>query len=578
MTTPYLKWTDSQGRVRVHPIEADQVLLGRTGSADVIFDSRLVSRTHAKLIKEAGGCVIQDLNSLRGTYVNGRRVDHTTLTPGDKIGLGQKGIEVWYHTEATDSAQAPFLAGLEDSLGRVASLISDDSSDDSELETVSAALDYQYQWNKEFSAERTFEVILRSALKVSGAERGFILLRSQQRFEYMAGLNQEGRRLPRADFRASFSVAQKVADEGKPAYMTGGIDKAFIQSDSIVALHLHSLACLPLRWLMPESRTLEVRGVLYLDSTGVMGSLSKSKEKVLGKLASGAADVFEKLETLKAVEERRAVELELTLSHEKEKGLHRELEVAEERRETSIQVLLAEHGKTVARLAAALSHEINNPLAALSSSLQTLETFPAKRSELPPEKREELTGVEARLFQTARRSAERVREIVGRMERLANSGRSEVRPVDLNTVLKDAIDMLDSEVRRDVSIELETSPTPQISVRPRQINAALLDVLQNAVETAGVDGCIRVSVKQIKSDLEVVIADDGKQLSSSDLSGIFDPSFRVQDGRITAGWSLFGSRQIMRDNGGDIQIESGPGQGTTIRVRISSAPKKSGAV
>jgi signal transduction histidine kinase len=56
-------------------------------------------------------------------------------------------------------------------------------------------------------------------------------------------------------------------------------------------------------------------------------------------------------------------------------------------------------------------------------------------------------------------------------------------------------------------------------------------------------------------------------MSTEDLAGIFDPAFKVKERRMaTANWGLFSSRQIVREHGGDIDIQSSPGQGTVVRI------------
>jgi serine phosphatase RsbU (regulator of sigma subunit) len=166
-----------------------------------------------------------------------------------------------------------------------------------------------------------FEQILQAALKVSGVERGFILLKQPDGFEYVAGMDGQGRRLSQSEFQTSRSVVRQVAAEGKPVSMAGGIAGQFAQQESILALQLRALACLPLRWMSSHSDAADVQGILYLDSTKTMHALSGLDERILNKLALEAGGVFEKLEMLKGSEEGKALAGELALAQETQQSL-----------------------------------------------------------------------------------------------------------------------------------------------------------------------------------------------------------------------------------------------------------------
>lgn len=64
--------------------------LGRTVQADFVVDAPLVSRVHCRLTTDAqGNLAVEDLESTNGTFVNGRRVRHSGLVPGDRLRIGR---------------------------------------------------------------------------------------------------------------------------------------------------------------------------------------------------------------------------------------------------------------------------------------------------------------------------------------------------------------------------------------------------------------------------------------------------------------------------------------------------------
>jgi diguanylate cyclase (GGDEF)-like protein len=90
-------------------LEADELVIGRSESADISLDDKLLSREHAKLIatRHNGGTeyFIEDLGSTNGTYLNGLRVGRSSLREGDKIHLGGTILRFSFHDEIDSAYQ-----------------------------------------------------------------------------------------------------------------------------------------------------------------------------------------------------------------------------------------------------------------------------------------------------------------------------------------------------------------------------------------------------------------------------------------------------------------------------------------
>ena len=317
---PYLKWKSPEGHELTFALSADEVVIGRKSDADIVLPNPYVSRQHARLIKENEGYRIVDLRSTHGTYVNGQRIEMCKLQYGDHISVGQDRLELLYlaRIAQTTRIEIPEADDFEKSFNQLAAILPAEASD---LEKISSVLDFQYQWGKSFSSEKTFQQILQSALKISGAERGFILLKQEDAFEYVVGLDGNGRRLSPSDFRTSRTVVNRVAHEGEAVFMCEGLASDLAQQESIVAMNLMAVACLPLRWISAAADTPEVQGILYLDSTKSMHVLTGLDQRILTKLALEASNVFEKLEMIKGFEQRKILEQELSLAQETQKTI-----------------------------------------------------------------------------------------------------------------------------------------------------------------------------------------------------------------------------------------------------------------
>ena len=325
---PRIEWTEVPGRPEVFRLAAARVVIGRRSDADIVLSHRLTSRQHAHIEREGETWVIVDLQSTHGTWVNGDRVERCPLRTRDRIRLGRDGVELMYLTGAADAdaTTTNLLAneGLDQSVRRLVNVLPDQTGSSetySELEKISCLLDFHYSFGKAFSADKTFHHILKSALQISGAERGFVLRHQGGEFAYALGLNGTGRTLSEAEFRTSRSVVDQVTRTGQPVFMTQGIKGDLAAQESIVAMNLRAIACLPLEAMSHESSAPTVMGILYLDSHKYMHSLSGLDEKLLTRLAGEAGNVLEKLELVETLAERQRMEQELALAEETQRAL-----------------------------------------------------------------------------------------------------------------------------------------------------------------------------------------------------------------------------------------------------------------
>ena len=320
-STPQLYWVGPDGQENCLPLEAGEILIGRKGDADVVLNNQHVSRHHAKLVKTADGYFLQDLGSTHGTFVNETRVEQHALRHGDKISLGKDRIDLHYifgEVKPLKPGRPDTTKIFERSLIDLGVVLPSEVSD---LEKISCILDFQYQWETLFTPEAAFQKILESALKISGAERGFILVRDNQDFGYAAGMDGKGHTLSQSHFKTSHTVVNDVVKNASAVFMVEGLDNRYREQASIVAMNLRAIACLPLMGIPSQADTPSILGILYLDSTKRMHSLSGLDEKILNKLAVEAGNVLERVEMIKSIEQRKKLEQELTLAEETQRTL-----------------------------------------------------------------------------------------------------------------------------------------------------------------------------------------------------------------------------------------------------------------
>ena len=85
---PRLIVTDALGR-RIVPIDKDVFSLGRRSESDLRLPGADISRLHAEIVRTGEACVLHDRQSTFGTFVNDEKIESRTLSPGDRVRLGQ---------------------------------------------------------------------------------------------------------------------------------------------------------------------------------------------------------------------------------------------------------------------------------------------------------------------------------------------------------------------------------------------------------------------------------------------------------------------------------------------------------
>ena len=253
------------------------------------------------------------------------------------------------------------------------------------------------------------------------------------------------------------------------------------------------------------------------------------------------------------------------------------LTAAEDLRQAEARNLLSQNAASVGRLAAALSHELNSPVGALVSGVDTLLLLAARQATSGGSDQQRLVVLQNELRKTIKESTDRLKEIVQRMQRFTNLDKAEVQSANINEILGDVTALVEPRYEGKAKVEMDLRPVPQLVCRPQQLSAVFSNLLGNAIEATNGTGRVVVSTRQKDSNVEIAIKDDGRGLNSSELDTIFDPGFKVIQGRVATGnWSMFSSRQIIREHGGDILIESQPGKGTCVHVTIPCEGEGSG--
>lgn len=264
-----------------------------------------------------------------------------------------------------------------------------------------------------------------------------------------------------------------------------------------------------------------------------------------------------------------------------------------ELQQTQTQIFHHEKMASIGQLAAGVAHEINNPMGFISSNLSTMGKY-----------MEKITAFEVALIETVRErgdsetddvlhelrskmkvdfilddirsllaesrdGAERVRRIVQDLKSFSRVDEAEYKSVSINESLDTTLNILRNEIKYIADVEQEYDPDlPFLSCYPQRLNQVFMNILVNAAHAIKVHGVIKVSTKHEFDDVVVRISDSGNGIAPENLSRIFEPFFTTKEVGKGTGLGLSISYDIIKKHGGDINVESEVGVGTTFVIRL----------
>lgn len=231
-------------------------------------------------------------------------------------------------------------------------------------------------------------------------------------------------------------------------------------------------------------------------------------------------------------------------------------EVIELEREVRRQERLAAVGKMVAVLA----HEIRNPLASMRGSIQVL----SSELKLSPE--------QSKLMEIVLRESDRLNRIVSDLLAYGKLPKTEKSDVDLTNLLAETMALLrnSTELGPNHTIIEEYADSPvRYKADQNQLRQIFWNLARNAIQAMPEGGTLRVRLEAPPgSDVTITFSDTGEGMTEEQKERLFEP-FNSSRGSIGLGMAIV--YQLVRDHGGKIMVDSEPGRGTIITVRLPAA-------
>lgn len=221
---------------------------------------------------------------------------------------------------------------------------------------------------------------------------------------------------------------------------------------------------------------------------------------------------------------------------------------------------LAEMG----RLAAGVAHEMNNPLMYLSLNVATIRDHMQASRALDDQTQGNFDDID--------HAIERIQGVTRELSSLANTTTEASELVNINKVVERAVEMSRTQLPGHIQLDASVSLLPSAWLSPRRLEQILSNLIQNAIRACP-DGPAHIWITGGVDEQELTwleITDDGVGMSDEVLERIFEPFFTTRRQGSGTGLGLYLVRCYLDEIGGDIQVQSAPGKGTTIRLYIPS--------
>jgi two-component system, NtrC family, sensor kinase len=225
-----------------------------------------------------------------------------------------------------------------------------------------------------------------------------------------------------------------------------------------------------------------------------------------------------------------------------------------ERAELEQRLVQTDKLSSIGLLAAGVAHEVNTPLAVISSYAQMLT--------------KQIAGDDpkSKLLDKIAKQTFRASEIVNSLLNFSRTSKTEFEEVDLNRTIRETLSLIEHQFDKE-QVRVEFAPEadlPGIKGNNGKLQQVFLNLFLNARDAMEQGGVLRISTASDDGRARVTVTDSGKGIEPEHLSRIYDPFFTTKGAKKGTGLGLAVTYGIVREHGGNIEAESRPGEGSTF--------------
>jgi signal transduction histidine kinase len=238
------------------------------------------------------------------------------------------------------------------------------------------------------------------------------------------------------------------------------------------------------------------------------------------------------------------------------------------RSKRSLEELLqrAERSAVVGRLASGIAHEIRNPLNFINLSIDHLRAAFAPKEEGPRTQY-------IHMLTTIKDELARLNRLVTDFLGYGRPAKLKMREIDARSLIEEVRDLVNTHAEQHavtVNIKQDGESDAKLQGDAELIKTCFSNLMINAIQAMPGGGKLDISLRPDNGFLEIKFADTGVGIMPEDLAQIFEPYYSTKDTGIGLGLPL--TKKIIEEHGGKIDVESGPGRGTTFTVTLLREP------
>lgn len=240
-----------------------------------------------------------------------------------------------------------------------------------------------------------------------------------------------------------------------------------------------------------------------------------------------------------------------------------------ERREMQARLALADRLISMGTLAAGVAHELATPLAYVASNLDYIADLDLAAADQTGEVRDALRD--------ARQGVAQLKLIADDLRTFARTPGTDVGPADLESVLRSCVGMAWSQIRHRATLERDIPALPPVACHPARLAQVFVNLLVNAAQAIPEENPSAHRIRLVASRapdgrVAVEVQDTGEGIAPGVLPRIFEPFFTTKPPGVGTGLGLAIARSIVQGVGGEIEVRTQVGAGSTFRVLLPIAP------
>lgn len=229
-----------------------------------------------------------------------------------------------------------------------------------------------------------------------------------------------------------------------------------------------------------------------------------------------------------------------------------------DRAELEKRLVQADKLSSIGLLAAGVAHEVNTPLAVISSYAQMLAKQVAEDEQ------------KSRMLEKIAKQTFRASEIVNGLLNFSRTSSTEFGAVDLNRVIQETLSLVEHQMKKS-GLEVRTGldgSLPPIHGNAGKLQQVFLNLFLNARDAMEGGGVLEVKTSPADGGARIEVVDTGHGIAPEHLHRIYDPFFTTKTARKGTGLGLSVSYGIMQEHGGTIEAFSRPGGGTRFHLEL----------